>query len=88
VAQKVLHGPQIDGVQVAEGASAFFTLPPFLAALRRLGAPALNPARKFVLPLHLDNGVLLRDLRVGVVGDLAGFDAAADFLPPDNIRAP
>jgi len=31
----------------------------------------------------MDDGVLLRDLRVGMTGDLAIFDAAAaDFLPP------
>ena len=30
-----------------------------------LRAPALNPARQFVLPLQLHDGVLLRDFRVG-----------------------
>jgi hypothetical protein len=61
----------------------FHSLQPFLAALRRLCAPALNPAREFVLPLQLDDGVLLGDLRVGMTGDLAGLDAAtSDFLPP------
>jgi hypothetical protein len=38
------------------------------------------------LPLQLDDGVLFRDLRVGVTGDLAGFDAAAPyFLPPRDV---
>ena len=51
-------------------------------------APALNPARQFVLPLQLDDCVLLGDLGVGVAGDLAGLDAAAaDFLPPRDVGA-
>jgi hypothetical protein len=36
----------------------------------------------------MDNGVLLRNPRVGVAGDLAGLNAAAaDFLPPGDIGA-
>jgi hypothetical protein len=60
----------------------------FLAAFRRLRAPTLNSARQFLLPLQLDDGVLLAGLRVGVAGDFAGLDpAAADFLPPRDVGA-
>ncbi len=48
-----------------------------------LRAPALNPPRELVLAPQLDDGVLLRNLRVGVARGLAGFDAAAaNFLLP------
>jgi len=51
-------------------------------------APDLNSARQFVLPFQLHDCVLFRDLRVGVAGDLAGFDAAAaNFLPPRDVGA-
>jgi hypothetical protein len=59
------------------------------AEFRRLRVHALNPAREFVLPFQLRNGVLLCDLHVRMAGDLAGLDAAAaDLLPPRDIGAP
>jgi hypothetical protein len=43
--------------------------------LCRLRAPALNPPRQLVLAPRLHRGVLLRDVGVGMAGDLAGLDA-------------
>jgi hypothetical protein len=63
----------------------FPTSPP---GVFRLVKALLDGARQLVLPLQLDDRVLLRDLRVGVAGNLAGFDAAAaDFLPSRDIGA-
>jgi hypothetical protein len=64
----------------------FTTCSPFWLRLAAFRTPALNPAREFVLPFQLHNGVLLGDLRVDVAGDFTGFDAAAaDFLPPYDV---
>jgi|ERR1017187_369254 hypothetical protein len=73
---------RVNAVETEAASALFHDLQPFLATLRCLRVPALNPAREFVLPLQLANRVLLGDLRVGVAGDLRSLDAAAaDLLP-------
>ena len=56
---------------------------------RGAGKLLLDAAGEFILPLRRDEGVFAGHLQVAVASDLRGFDgAAADLLPPRNIRAP
>ena len=49
----------------------------------------LDAARQFVLPFGRDEGVFAGHLQIAVAGDLRRLDgAAADLLPPGNVRAP
>ena len=60
---------------------------PVLGSLSRFGPFVLSPARQLILSAHLDDGVLLGDLRVSVAGDLRGLDGPADLLPPGDVGA-
>ena len=52
------------------------------------GDPLLDAAGEFILPFGGDEGVFAGHLQVTVASDLRSFDsAAADLLPPRNIRA-
>ena len=55
----------------------------------RVSELGLNKARQFILPFSGNKSVVASHLEIAVAGDLRRFDgAAADLLPPSDIRSP